>query len=125
MLAYAFEDEDALRADLQRYYGIDLDKAMAGEHSARHVAALVAYLPSDSNINRARDKDAAWTLEATLLASVLNSLNSLIYGMSDRRKRGNPPEMVGPSYMARKRRTLPARAMDASELMLELSKPRR
>ena len=28
---------DELRADLQQYYGIDLDHAIAGEHTAEHV----------------------------------------------------------------------------------------
>lgn len=112
-----------MRADLQRVYGIDLDKAMAGEHSAGHVAALVAHLPSDASLYRARDKDAAWTLDATLLAAILNSLNALIYGMSDARKRGKPPERVGPSKM--KGGKAPARAMTIDKLMAELSKPRR
>ena len=97
---------------------------MRGDHSAAHIAALIEYLPSDCSLRRLNDKDAKWTLEATLLAGILNSLNALIYGMSDKRKRGKPPEPVGPSYMTRKR-TLPARSMSADELLAELSKPRR
>lgn len=123
MLAASFEQEDALRADLQRYYGIDLDAAMRGEHSAAHIAALVAYLPSDCALRREYDKDAAWTLRDVLLASILNSLNMLIYGMGDKRKRGRKPQLVGPDYMTKKK--LPARAMSVDELMRELNKPRR
>lgn len=124
-LVAAFGHEDALRADLQRYYGIDLDHAMAGEHSAGHVAALVAFLPSDANLRRAADGDAAWTLEATLMASILNSLNLLIWAMSDQRKRGPKPQLVGPSYMSATKSTVPARTMTIDELMEELGKPRR
>ena len=123
MLAAAFDDEDALRADLQRYYGIDLDAAMRGEHSAGHVSALVKHLPSDCALHRGVDKDAAWTLRDILLASILNSLNMLIYGMGDKRRRGKRPSLVGPDYMTKKK--LPARVMSVDELMRELNKPRR
>lgn len=123
MLAAAFDNEDALRADLQRFYGIDLDAAMRGEHSAAHVAALVAYLPSDCALRRKDDPDAAWTLRDILLASILNSLNMLIYGMGDKKHRGRKPSLVGPDYMTKKK--LPSRVMSVDELMRELSKPRR
>ena len=123
MLAASFEQEDALRADLQRYYGIDLDAAMRGGHSAAHIAALVKYLPSDCALRREHDKDAAWTLRDVLLASILNSLNMLIYGMGDKRHRGRKPQLVGPDYMTKKK--LPARVMSVDELMRELNKPRR
>ena len=122
MLVGAFDHEDALRADLQRYYGIDLDAAMRGGHSAAHVAALVAYLPSDCSMRRDMDADAAWTLRDILLASILNSLNMLIYGMGDKRHRGKKPQMVGPDYMTKKK--LPARVMSAEQLMEILSRPR-
>ncbi len=112
-----------MRADLQRYYGIDLDEAMGGGHSAAHIAALVAYLPSDCAIRREIDDDAAWTLRDILLASILNSLNMLIYGMGDKRKRGKRPPLVGPSYMVKKK--LPARVLTVDELLAELNKPRR
>ena len=127
MLAEAMErTPDALRADLQRVYGIDLDHAMAGEHSAGHVAALVSQLPSDSCIYTARSTDARWGLNAVLLASLLNSLNLFIYGMSDPKRRGAPPPMVGPSYMANGRgKALETRTMTADELMEALSRPRR
>lgn len=122
MLVEAFKSENALRADLQRYYGIDLDEAMRGGHSAAHIAALVAYLPSDCAMRRLNDKDAAWTMEDVLLASILNSLNLLIYGLGDKRKRGQMPQLVGPSYMTKNK--LSARTLTVDELLAELNKPR-
>lgn len=117
---------DELRADLQQYYGIDLDDAMAGAHSARHVAALLAQLPPDCRVARAEDPDAAWTLTDSLLATVANALHTLMWGMSDPKKRGQRPAPIGPSWMRGKRtRTLDARAMPVDELMQELTKPRR
>lgn len=118
--------QDELRADLQRYYGIDLDHAMAGEHSAGHVAALAANLPLDARVYAAQDADATWTRQEILLAETRNAMNRVIYMLADPRKRGKPPEPVGPSWMTRGRtRTLDARVMGIEELMEELNKPRR
>lgn len=120
------ESPDALRADLQRVYGVDIDRAMAGEHSAEHVSALAAYLPSDSCVYKARSEDARWSLDSTLLAALLNSLNALIYGFGDPKKRGSAPKLIGPSYMTKGNgRTLDASVMTADELLGILSKPRR
>ena len=120
------EHPDQLRADLQRHYGIDLDHAMAGEHTAAHIGALVACLPSDAAVFKAKNPDAAWTLETVLLAVIHNDISSLIYGMSDPRKRGHKPKPIGPSWLTKGAvRTLEARALPIDELMAELSKPRR
>lgn len=125
-MAAAREHPDELRADLQRYYGIDLDHAMAGGHTAGHIASLVVCLPSDAALFRAIDNDAAWTLQGTLLAAIFNNLTGLIYGMSDPRKRGKKPQRIGPSWMVNQgNQKLETRAMSISELMDELSKPRR
>ena len=127
MLAYErLVHEEQLRADLQQYYGIDWDDAMRGAHSPYHVACLVKHLPGDARLRVAGNADNAWTLENVLSASLLNSLNGLIYGLSDRKKRGSPPEPVGPSWMRKARtRSLPARVLAVDELMDELRKPRR
>lgn len=118
--------QDELRADLQRIYGIDLDHAMAGAHSAGHVAALAANLPLDARVYAAQNTDATWTRQEILLAETRNAINRVIYMFADPRKRGKPPEPVGPSWMTRGRtRTLDARVMGIEELMEELNKPRR
>ena len=118
--------EAALRADLQQYYSIDIDRAMRGEHTAHHIACLVMQLPSDARIRTAENEDSMWTLNDVLTACLLNSLNGLIYGMSDKRKRGRKPELVGPSWMKgdTRKRSLPARIMPVSELMQILEMPR-
>lgn len=116
---------DALRADLQRYYGIDIDHAMAGAHSAGHIAALAAHLPPDSALHVANDPDAIWTYEMVILADIRNSLVGLIYGMSDKKRRGKKPQLIGPSWMTRgAMRSLEARVLPIDELMAELNKPR-
>lgn len=116
---------DELRADLQRHYGIDLDQAMAGGHSAAHVGALLANLPRDAALFQAVDDDAMWTLEAILLAEVRNGIQGLMYMLADPATRGAPPTPIGPSWMRNTGRTLEAMVMPVDELMAELSKPRR
>lgn len=117
--------ESELRADLQRVYGIDWDEARAGAHTVRHVAALVACLPADSCVRTSANSDAAWGIERQLLAGIYNSLNVLIWGMGDPRRRGAKPRPVGPSWMTKGgSRSLETRAMTPDELMRELAKPR-
>lgn len=127
MLAAAWnENQCELRADLQRYYGIDIDHAMRGEHTAAHVAALVKCLPTDCMLFAARDVDASWSREQIILAEVRNILNDLAWGMSDPKKRGKRPERIGPSWMTRgNMRTLESRVLTIDELVAELNKPRR
>lgn len=119
--------EDELRADLQEFYGIDLDHAIAGGHSAVQVAACVSCLPQRSRLAVSANKDNAWSLTDSLLAYIANSLNALMYGMADKRKRGNRPEPIGPSWMTKKgnERTIPARVMTIEKLMETLGRPRR
>lgn len=120
------EHEARLRADFQEFYGIDLDHAMAGAHTPHHIACLAVQLPQRSRTMTKEDADMAWGMPEVLLASILNSLNGLIWGMSDKRKRGQYPEQVGPSRLTEKpKRSLPALAMPVDELMMELSRPRR
>lgn len=89
------------------------------------MAALVACLPSDACIRRAANKDAEWGLDKQLLAGVYNSLNGLIWGMGDKKKRGPKPKPVGPSWMSDGgSRSLETMAMTPDELMRELAKPR-
>ena len=126
LAANVSKHEDETRADLQRVYGIDLDHARAGKHTASHIAALVACLPPDSNIARANNSDAQWTLEACVLADINNMLSGFIWGMSDPKRRGNMRKPIGPSWMTKGNdRTLEARVLTIDELMAELGRPRK
>ena len=118
--------EEELRADLQRHYGIDFDHAIAGGHSAVHIAALAAHMPhGDSVLYEAIDGDAGWTRSQILLALIANNLAGLIWGMSDPKRRGKSPTPIGPSWMTKGRtRALASRAMTVDKLVEALSKPR-
>lgn len=113
-------------ADIQQYYGIDVERARFDGHSAWHMSVLIAQLPQDCRVRKAIDADMQWTLENVLLAAVVNNQRMYAWGRSDPAKRGPAPKPIGPSYMtAGATRTLPARALPVSQLMEELSKPRR
>lgn len=115
-----------MRADLQQHYNIDLDSAYGGKHTASHIAMLVSQLPRQSRLAALLDADAQWTLGDILAAALLNNFNRFVWSMSDHRKRGPQPELVGPSWMTEPRKkSLPARVLPIEQLLDELSKPRR
>lgn len=92
------------------------------------MAALVKCLPLDCAINRAASDDAQWTLEAQLVAYIANQINGFMYSLSDPKRRGPRPAIIGDSAMREKlggRRKLDAVSMPIDQLMHELSKPRR
>ena len=126
MLGYALgAHEDELRADFQQYYGIDLDRAMDGAHSAAHCGALVAQLPAGARIRVIEEPDERWTLESSMLAVLANQLNALLY-MLGAKKGDKRPELIGPSWMTKaKSRKVDALVMTIDELRAELAKPRR
>lgn len=62
--------EDALRADLMRYYGVSLDDGGA-RVSWRDMAAMVAHLPSESALRRAEGD--GWSEAERLLAQIADS----------------------------------------------------
>lgn len=126
LVAEYITHEDELRADLQQTYGIDLDIAMGGKHSAMHIAALVVQLPPNARLRVAENKDALWTLSDVIAVNTLNSLRMFMWGMSDPRKRGNQPEIIGPEWMKQRgKHSLPARVLSVNELMEILTLPRR
>ena len=97
---------------------------MDGAHTPHHIACLVENLPQESSVHRAYNPDAVWTLENTLLATLVNSLNLLLWSMGSKKNRGKRPQLVGPSYVRNKTRTLEAQAMPIDELMKRLNAPR-
>lgn len=103
-----------------------LDGAMGGAYPAPFVAALAEQLPQDCRWRRAYDKDAWWTGDRILAANLVNSLNALIYGLSDKKKRGSKPKPIGPSWAMRQGgRGLPATVMGRDVLIERLSRPRK
>lgn len=119
------ERPDELRADLMETYGICLDAAMSGAYAAPFVAALCYQLPDSCRWRVSYDPDAWWDTDRVLMATLINGMHGLIWGLADRKKRGPRPKPVGPSWMRDRGRKLPATVMSKQELLRELARPRR
>lgn len=111
------EHPDALRADLQQYYGICLDSAMAGGYRAAHIAALISELPQDSRCRIAIDPENRWTLEPALIGLLINVLGAVFGG------RDTGPLVKLPGWQD-EQQTITGVALSVDDLMAELSKPR-
>ena len=83
---------DELRADFQRFYGLNLD-GMGIEYSTAHAAALAANLPRESATVRAVVPEAAWSDETYLLSAIEYDLRVLAWQNSkDGAKGRNRPK---------------------------------
>lgn len=90
------------------------------------LAALSVQLPPGCRWRVAADPDAWWTGERVMQAALLNELRFFVYGLADKKKRGAPPKLIGPSYMTKGQvRKLAAVAMSREKLLEELAKPRK
>ena len=118
------ERPDELRADLMEVYGVCLDTAGA-VYPAAFVAALAEQLPQDCRWRVSYDRDAWWTGDRVLAANLVNSLNGLIWGLADGKKRGPAPKPIGPSWFKGSGKALQTKAMPLDALVAELAKPRK
>ena len=60
---------DELRADMQQYYGLDMD-GMGRDHSVMHYATCAAQLPLGSRTMSALNPDASWGWTERLLSLI-------------------------------------------------------
>lgn len=84
--------EDALRADFQRFYGLNLDD-MGDAYSFRHAAALCANLPGDSAVYRAEGD--GWTETQQLLADIGRGIDTIWW---QRTEAGQKSNATAPNY---------------------------
>jgi len=113
---------DKLRADLQRFYGLNLDDL--GPIRPRRMADLAANLPADAAIWTAFDRRAAWTPTQYLLAEIADNTNFLAFTKTKEghrkgaRWKGRIQRPGQPT--AKKQET----ALPADQMLAMLSKPR-
>ena len=69
---------DELRADFQRFYGLNLD-GMGCEYTVAHAAALASNLPPESATVRAMVPEAAWDAHTYLLSAIEYDLRVLVW----------------------------------------------
>lgn len=74
-----------LRADFQRYYGLDLDE-VGYTIRVRRAADLAANLPEQATIWRAINPQAAWDTSQYLLADMADSLRFLAWAKTSEAK---------------------------------------
>lgn len=94
---------DELRADLQQYYGVDWDRRR--EHTATHVAALAAQLPSDARTFRAENPDCVIDYRTAVLMRMEHGIRTLAWMQTKDGQKGRkcPKPMELPSERERKR----------------------
>ena len=93
---------DEMRADFQRYYGLNLD-GMGCDYSVAHAVSLCIALPRDSATVRAESPEAAWSDETYLLSAIEYDLRILIWQSTrdGQKGRNRPKPMQTPADVAR------------------------
>ena len=113
-----------LRADFQRYYGLNLDD-LGTAYTYRHAADLAACLPRESSTIRAESPALEWTEQEYMLWSIEYSLRVLRWqNTEDGRKGRNKPEKIPtPMEIAKVREKVEATDMQhiADVLGIELN----
>ena len=95
---------DELRADLQRFFGLNLDR-MGLDYTVAHAAACAANLPREAACVRAVAPEAAWSDETYLLSACEYLLNIIAWqNTKDGAKgRNKPKRPQTPADVARER----------------------
>lgn len=104
-------------------YGICLDEAMKGCYPAPFVASLAEQLPPSCRWRVSYDPDAWWDGDRQLAAALVNGVRGLIWGLSDPKRRGPMPRVIGPTWADSSRRR--GVSMPADKLMRLLTRSRR
>lgn len=113
---------EAMEADFQRYYGLDLRACLWGETpmGVRRLCALIDHLPLDSALARDQARDtlgSGWNMDTELLAKVaelVDTTNRILVKVNS--KPGTPeprPIFIPRPYTPAKPKTNPAGAMKA------------
>lgn len=111
---------EALEADFQRYYQIDLANALYGPQplGARRFVALIKWLPPEAAIWRATS--TTWTTDNELAALTIEMLDSLrrLYIQAHSKKGGTPPKPIEiPRPWKRKEKAPAKRGTSLAEMM--------
>ena len=104
------EHGEALEADFQRHYHLDLTGLWRGEITPRRAAVLAAQLPLGSQTWISVGSDAAWTVEAHMAASQIDLLQVGNWQRSG--GKGRPPKPIDRPTDMRKAREKQDRALE-------------
>jgi hypothetical protein len=86
-----------LRADFQRYYGLNLD-GMGTDYTVLHAADLAACLPRESLCGIAEDPINEWNIDRLLLGRIEFWLHSWLWAHTkDGKRKVNKPKLLIPT----------------------------
>ncbi|MBW3095341.1 hypothetical protein KIH75_08375 [Bifidobacterium sp. 64T4] len=114
---------DKLRADLQRYYGLDLDE-LGLSIRCRRMADLAANLPQEARIWQAIDPRAEWTDREYLLATIADNTGFLAWSQTKEAQHANAKWHGRIPRPGEHAATPDVVAVDVDELGKILSRPR-
>lgn len=118
------EHPDALRADFQQYYGLDID-GMGRSFSTLHAAALLTGLPAGARTWAAYSEDGSggWSRDQVLLGVIADAVNLVAWSKTkDAQHNRNKPRSVLPN--SHRDRKVVGMAMTADELMETINRIR-
>lgn len=84
LIRYLAQYHDELEADMQQYYGLDLND-LGRTLTVHHASVLAAQLPAQARCCIAQEPDLAWTTETMFLRRIDYSLASLLWAMGGRK----------------------------------------
>ena len=115
---------DKLRADIQRYYGLDLDELGHGVR-VRRMADLAANLPEQARTWAALEPKAEWDTQTHLLANAVDALNFLAWTKTrDAQRGGKWKGQLPRPGMKRNNADDGLQALDIDALTATLNQPR-
>lgn len=105
-----------LRADFQRYYGLNLD-GMGVDYSIAHAADLAACLPNNSRCGIAEDPANEWTIEHRLLAFIEYYTHAWVWAHTkDAKRKVNMPQLKIPNSRMEEKPNGNVEAMTVDEM---------
>lgn len=116
------EHGDALEADFEHYYGIDIVDVYRGHISARKASVLALNLPPGALTWQEVGTDNAWTVGDFLLAEAVDALNIANYQRQG--GKGERPEPTPRPAQLRERKEKRAREMERASRFLERQRRR-
>jgi len=96
---------EAIEADLQHHYGVDLRDIGTPALTWRRLRVLIQHLPADSSLSKAMNGEAAeWGTAEYLLANVCDGVAALVWQGGNPKKNPKPKPLQRPGDRRSKRK---------------------
>ena|SRR3712207_2835832 len=74
-----------------RFYHLELTPSVIQREGVSFIALLTCELPEGAQVFKHMNVSGAWTASEHLLATLVDQLNALMWGLSDKKTRGRKP----------------------------------